>query len=1133
MFTTTIDQCLLYVRHEYEFHLNTKEVNEPLLSFYKNRCAGGTLVLWRKHLDPYITVLPTESPAILPISLSIPGVSPSIHTCIYLPTHGRDNDFLQEISNLKCFLHTISAQHSDHTVCLRGDKNANKKNTTRCNLITNIFTEFSINEVYIEHPTYHHFVGNGLFDSNIDTIALTNQFGAFETIDQIICRVDHPEIGSHHDVILSTFHIPEKPIPQTEITIQAAPRTTYTSPIIQWTRDGEEAYQQIVSDQLKELRSLWHESDSKALTSVFIQCTNDILINCSMKTNPWNMNNSFTGCKPKSVPYLIKRARQKMKKKFNSMCKKNTTNSREQFEAARKAYKQTVRKLRIENSIKRDTQVDQILSSDPRKVYAFLKKLKGGKQTKIESLKVGDQIYTNNKVGDGFFHSMSSLKFCDEEALASDSQIRHHFSNYDHLMKLCNSSFSLPSISFVQALSLLKRLKPKVSDIYGISPRHYLNAGVEGVKHFQFILNDLLKNVDKTTISELNTALGIILYKGHNKDRNLDKSYRTISTCPVLAKALDLYIRDLYQEQWNAVTAETQYQSEGSSHELASLLITEMIQYSLNVADTPIYLLALDAQSAFDRCLRQILCTELFMTGIDHAALKLVNNRLKSRHTVYQWDNQMIGPAKDITGFEQGGINSGDFYKLYNNEQLNRAQSSCLGVDIGSGVISGVGQADDVILSSNDLNCLGLLSRLTEEYCNEYRVKLVATKTKLLVMYKTKHEYLVSYAKLTNRIKIDGVKVEFVDEAEHVGVLRSSYGNMPNILNRISCHKKALASIGCAGLSFSQRVNPAANLRIHKLYAAPILFSGLASLVLKPKELNVLISHYKSTLQRLQRLHEKTPRGVVYLLAGSLPPEALLHMKQLSLFSMISRRPDDPLHKHGRYILKHCSKSSHSWFYQVKDILDKYGFRDPLFYLDYPLQKTIFKQQVKTSITIYWQNVLVQECKGLRSLKYFRPELYSLQKPHYMWTTSAGKPYETSKATILAKMISGRFRSEMFCRHFSKDNKLGNCSAPGCFNVPGTLEHILVTCPYLEQVRERMVTMCLENTVMFPSLHQLIRDVLTSNEEVKAQFFLEPLAFPLVRHEANVIGPQFIMTVGYITRTFVFNMNREYQKRFK
>ena len=162
--------------------------------------------------------------------------------------------------------------------------------------------------------------------------------------------------------------------------------------------------------------------------------------------------------------------------------------------------------------------------------------------------------------------------------------------------------------------------------------------------------------------------------------------------------------------------------------------------------------------------------------------------------------------------------------------------------------------------------------------------------------------------------------------------------------------------------------------------------------------------------------------------------------------------------------------------------------KDPLYYLDFPQPKIIFKLNVKTSITRYWQEVLVQECKGLKSLKYFRPELYSLQKPHYMWKTSAGNPYETSKATILAKMISGRFRTEMFCRHFSKDNKHGNCSAPGCSNVPGTLEHISVTCPFLDQVREEMYTMCLEKTVIFPSLHQLIRNILTLTEEVKAQF---------------------------------------------
>ena len=56
----------------------------------------------------------------------------------------------------------------------------------------------------------------------------------------------------------------------------------------------------------------------------------------------------------------------------------------------------------------------------------------------------------------------------------------------------------------------------------------------------------------------------------------------------------------------------------------------------------------------------------------------------------------MMGPAKDDTGFEQGGINSSDYYKLYNNEQLTTAQSTKLGVAI-----------------------------LTERYCNKFRVKTI------------------------------------------------------------------------------------------------------------------------------------------------------------------------------------------------------------------------------------------------------------------------------------------------------------------------------------------------------------------------------------------------------------------------
>ena len=113
------------------------------------------------------------------------------------------------------------------------------------------------------------------------------------------------------------------------------------------------------------------------------------------------------------------------------------------------------------------------------------------------------------------------------------------------------------------------------------------------------------------------------------------------------------------------------------------------------------FCLALDAESAFDRCLRQILCSELYKAEVARSAIIFMDNRLAARKTVFEWDGVSMGPAEDVTGFEQGGINSSDYYKLYNNEQLVTAQSSELGVDMGSAVISAVGQADDVILMYN------------------------------------------------------------------------------------------------------------------------------------------------------------------------------------------------------------------------------------------------------------------------------------------------------------------------------------------------------------------------------------------------------------------------------------------------
>ena len=85
-----------------------------------------------------------------------------------------------------------------------------------------------------------------------------------------------------------------------------------------------------------------------------------------------------------------------------------------------------------------------------------------------------------------------------------------------------------------------------MSDHYSITSQHYVNAGQEGLLHFNSLLNGVIADLNNASLEELNTAHGIILYKGHRKDKRSDRSYRTISTCPFLAKSLDLYLRDLY-----------------------------------------------------------------------------------------------------------------------------------------------------------------------------------------------------------------------------------------------------------------------------------------------------------------------------------------------------------------------------------------------------------------------------------------------------------------------------------------------------------------------------------------------------------------------------------------------------------
>ena len=159
------------------------------------------------------------------------------------------------------------------------------------------------------------------------------------------------------------------------------------------------------------------------------------------------------------------------------------------------------------------------------------------------------------------------------------------------------------------------------------------------------------------------------------------------------------------------------------------------------------------------------------------------------------------------------------------------------------------------------------------------------------------------------------------------------------------------------------------------------------------------------------------------------------------------------------------------------------------------------------------------------SLLYFKPEYMSLQNPHPLWTTSNDSPFEINKSLVVAKMMSGQYRSDWHTRHWSKLNKDGFCPLCPGSSIPGTLEHMLVVCPALEDKRALLYEYWYDQTKNNHLLQNLLQTMLSSETLSLVQFLLDPSAEPKV-----IFGCQLknfnLEDVFKLTRTFCYGLHR-------
>ena len=191
-----------FLKKDYCFVSNSEDNHQPEAPLIKPRASGGTLIMWKRSLDPYIEVQPLSTTSTLPIIFQPPGCSPSIHICIYLPTAGQDSQFIEELAKLSSILCHLRTTAPNAPIFLRGDFNVNNRNKKRVQIYNSFLIAESLTEITIKHRTYHHFTGDGASDSNLDKILVSH---GRETLHSVLCGFDDPLISSHHDIILSQF----------------------------------------------------------------------------------------------------------------------------------------------------------------------------------------------------------------------------------------------------------------------------------------------------------------------------------------------------------------------------------------------------------------------------------------------------------------------------------------------------------------------------------------------------------------------------------------------------------------------------------------------------------------------------------------------------------------------------------------------------------------------------------------------------------------------------------------------------------------------------------------------------------------------------------------------------------------
>ena len=424
----------------------------------------------------------------------------SIHFAIYLPTAGRETEFVEAISDLDVCISELTEKYPSATMFLIGDFNVSHSNRTRTGILDFLCSKQSFQSLNIPHATYHHFMGMGSSDSHLDRIFYSESELSLPLgkLVDIHCKLSHPLIDSHHDIIVSSARLPLQLTPARPSSSNIlAPRVENVRTRINWTETGIVDYQALVSPQLQLIQATWlsSPSPSRSIMSLSLQSTNRVLVEAACSTNKSCNLGKPSAPKPSPLSRKVRKSQGLLLKSHRKLSNFSGSdrvliNLKEKFKNEKSNHRRLLRAENSSESFQRDCKLFSILEQNPSRVFSVIRSSKRNNSRKISKLSVGGKSYCGESVPDGFFDSLTDLKTLNLDKIQDPTSFSRHEDDYHNILKLCSSGSVIPMISLEAATGILKRIRPNVNDFESVTANHFLNAGEAGLLHFYILLED-------------------------------------------------------------------------------------------------------------------------------------------------------------------------------------------------------------------------------------------------------------------------------------------------------------------------------------------------------------------------------------------------------------------------------------------------------------------------------------------------------------------------------------------------------------------------------------------------------------------------------------------------------------------